>query len=263
MQKLAVIFLLLISLTEQHHSQVQQTFCRHGLNIPLFVHSTAKDSMLVSVGQNCTLADVNIKVDTLLNDWVSFIRVYIRKGSVGSLIINWVGGSGDNFIHTVLDDSASIPISSGNAPYSGTYRPSNPLTPFNGINPNGYWSLVATDTGPQGGGVLKAWCVILTVNCPVGGVQTIEIPSMYTLEQNYPNPFNPTTKIKYGLPVNAFVKLIVYDILGKEMKVLVNEFKTANKYEIDFDASALPSGVYFYKLQTSSISLTRKMLLIK
>jgi hypothetical protein len=258
-----IVFLLLISLTEQPQSQVQQTFCRHGLNIPLLSHSTIKDSILVNVGQNCSLLDLNVKIDTFQHTWVSSARMYIRKSNAGVLMVNWVGGSGDNMIRTVLDDSAALSIHQGSAPFTGSYRPSNPFLPFVGINPNGYWTYVATDSGPADTGVLRAWCVILTVNCPVGGVQTLEIPSMYTLEQNYPNPFNPVTKIKYGLPENSYVELIVYDISGREVRTLVSGYREANTYEFDFDGTELPSGVYFYKLEIGSISLTRKMLLIK
>ncbi|MFA3783586.1 T9SS type A sorting domain-containing protein [Melioribacteraceae bacterium 4301-Me] len=92
----------------------------------------------------------------------------------------------------------------------------------------------------------------------------------YTLEQNYPNPFNPTTKISFSLPEASYVTLKVYDVLGREIAVLVDENKPAGRYEIQFDASELPSGIYFYRIAIHSDRLTagnktfvRKMLLIK
>jgi hypothetical protein len=93
--------------------------------------------------------------------------------------------------------------------------------------------------------------------------QTIEIPNTYRLYQNYPNPFNPSTKIKFGLPKAANVKLTVYDVLGREVAMLVNEYMQARTYEIDFDGTALPSGVYFYKLVTDDFVQTKKMLMLK
>ena len=89
--------------------------------------------------------------------------------------------------------------------------------------------------------------------------------------QNYPNPFNPVTSINYDLPVTGFIKLNIYDILGKEIAVLVNEKQTAGKYKVTWDASSYPSGVYFYKLTVSDpsagsglrYSATKKMVLIK
>jgi hypothetical protein len=85
----------------------------------------------------------------------------------------------------------------------------------------------------------------------------------YWLAQNYPNPFNPTTSIEYRVGSMEYVTLKVYDLLGREVATLVNEEKTAGSYEIEFDASNLSSGIYFYKLQASNFSETKKMILIK
>jgi len=93
------------------------------------------------------------------------------------------------------------------------------------------------------------------------------LPSTIELRQNYPNPFNPTTTINYQLPEADFVSLKVYDILGKEVAVLVNEHKNPGHYSVTFDASSvsggLPSGVYIYKLQAGEFSSVKKMLLTK
>jgi Secretion system C-terminal sorting domain len=88
-------------------------------------------------------------------------------------------------------------------------------------------------------------------------------PGSFTLYQNYPNPFNPTTQIAYNIPSNSFVTLKVYDILGKEVATLVNAEQQAGLHELNFNASNLSSGIYFYKLETSSFVKTNKMLLLK
>ncbi len=93
----------------------------------------------------------------------------------------------------------------------------------------------------------------------------------FTLEQNYPNPFNPTTKIRYSIPLvethssatSQNVLLKVYDVLGNEVAMLVNEEKPAGVYEVNFDASKLSSGIYLYKLQAGSFVQTKKMMLLK
>lgn len=87
--------------------------------------------------------------------------------------------------------------------------------------------------------------------------------SEYTLSQNYPNPFNPSTSIAYSVPSNEFVSLKVYDILGKEVAVLVNEEKSAGNYEVNFNAENLSSGIYFYVITSSNFSKTNKMILLK
>ena len=93
--------------------------------------------------------------------------------------------------------------------------------------------------------------------------QSQSLPDKYILYQNYPNPFNPTTTISYRIPELSFVTLKVYDVLGNEIKTLVNEEKTAGNYEIDFEGKELPSGVYFYKLNSSNFSMIKKMTFIR
>ena len=90
----------------------------------------------------------------------------------------------------------------------------------------------------------------------------------FSLEQNFPNPFNPSTKIKYSIPsvgtrLALSVQLKVYDVLGNEVAILVNEYKPAGNYEIEFNASKLSSGVYFYQLKAGSFVETKKMLILK
>jgi Secretion system C-terminal sorting domain len=90
-----------------------------------------------------------------------------------------------------------------------------------------------------------------------------ESPKDYNLSQNYPNPFNPSTVISYSLPSASNVKLIVYNTLGQTIKVFDNSFKNSGNYSINFNASDLPSGVYFYKLEAGQFSQIKKMMLIK
>lgn len=90
-----------------------------------------------------------------------------------------------------------------------------------------------------------------------------EIPSSYKLFQNYPNPFNPVTKIRFDIPKASFVKISVYDVIGKEVKVLVNQNLNAGSYETEFTGSSFTSGVYFYEINAGSYKEVKKMILIK
>jgi hypothetical protein len=94
-------------------------------------------------------------------------------------------------------------------------------------------------------------------------VRVDNTPLRFNLEQNYPNPFNPSTTIKFELPRASQVNLSVFDILGREVSVLVNERRGAGVYEVKFDGSNLASGVYFYRLQAGSFLQTMKLLLIR
>ena len=129
----------------------------------------------------------------------------------------------------------------------------NPMLLSLAINSNGY--LYA---GTIGAGVYK------TINSTIG-IKPIsnEIPESFSLSQNYPNPFNPQTKIKFGLPEQSFVKLVLFDVLGRKIGVLVNEELKAGEYEVTWDATTLSSGIYFYRLETNKYNETRKMVLVK
>ena len=94
-------------------------------------------------------------------------------------------------------------------------------------------------------------------------VEVVTQPFNYALLQNYPNPFNPETIIKYEIPQISNVKIEVFDVLGRVVKVLVDEQKTAGRYEIKFDASSLASGIYYYRIKANEFVQTKKMMLIK
>jgi len=123
--------------------------------------------------------------------------------------------------------------------------------PFAGSSTNGTSSIVS--------GFLTNYSIIIT---------DIEqdyqiIPAVFKLDQNYPNPFNPSTIINYQIPEEGFITLKVYDIIGKEVKTLVNENKTAGSYNIKFDASDLASGIYIYQIRANNFVHSRKMMLLK
>ena len=93
--------------------------------------------------------------------------------------------------------------------------------------------------------------------------EAAEIPAAFALNQNYPNPFNPTTLIRYALPQRASVRLSVYDVQGRLVRVLVASEQPAGRYEVRFEAGPLPSGVYFYRLEAGAFREVRQMLLLR
>ena len=107
--------------------------------------------------------------------------------------------------------------------------------------------------------------IVLKQASTIQGIKNLNtgIPDKYELHQNYPNPFNPVTLINFDIPQNGNVKLTVYDLTGREMSVLVNEFKNAGSYEAAFDGSFLASGIYYYRIEAGSFEVTKKMSLIK
>lgn len=134
-------------------------------------------------------------------------------------------------------------------------------------------------TFAQGIGITSAWLNLqncnqnlnLLIGCVLDGVLygdtsmlvginqiNSEVPDKFSLSQNYPNPFNPATNIKFQIPQSGFVKLTVFDVLGKEVQTLVNEHLKPGTYEVDFNGENLPSGVYYYKLEVIDASAPRQ-----
>ena len=90
-----------------------------------------------------------------------------------------------------------------------------------------------------------------------------DIPTEFALGQNYPNPFNPTTKIKYSVPQNGLVSIVIYDLTGQEVATLLNEIKEPGNYELDFSAAGLSSGIYFYRMTANNFIQVKKMSILK
>ncbi len=97
----------------------------------------------------------------------------------------------------------------------------------------------------------------------LNGDVVVGVPSKFDLSQNYPNPFNPSTKINFDMPKDGLVSLKIYDMLGREVATLVNEIRTAGYYTVDFNASSLSSGIYFYRINAGDFSSVKKMVIFK
>ena len=169
-------------------------------------------------------------------------------GFTGYSFTNMIDAGNDT---TYVLQGNSLTETIGITAYDRTYNPLNEngstIVNDNMTNGNESWFAFAVDTSALNG-------VVQTGN---------NIPKNFNLYQNYPNPFNPTTTISWQSPVGSWQSLKIYDILGREVATLVNEYNPAGKYEIEFNASSLPSGVYFYKLHTGNFVQTKKMILMK
>ncbi|MGE5795527.1 MAG: T9SS type A sorting domain-containing protein, partial [Ignavibacteria bacterium] len=95
------------------------------------------------------------------------------------------------------------------------------------------------------------------------GKYELGIPSEFKLSQNYPNPFNPSTKIRYEIPMESKVLIKIYDVLGREVSTLINEFQKAGRYQVEWNAGNLASGVYFYSIKAGDFTAVKKLVLVK
>lgn len=152
-----------------------------------------------------------------------------------------------------------------NSSVSGDVRMTMNIGPFN-LAPNQTSTFIVVALIAQGTNNLNSVTKLkqYAATIPIS-VQTISsnLPKQFSLSQNYPNPFNPTTNIKFEIPKSEFVNIRVFDIVGREVKELVNQNMSAGEYKVDFDGSSLESGVYFYRITAGSFVETRKMILVK
>ncbi len=171
-------------------------------------------------------------------EWLS--SVHFTDNNTG-----WVVGGNGTILNTTDGGTNWIPQSSGTE-----------FLDLHGVS--------FTDAN-NGSAVGEEGTILRTTN---GGVtfveeQIDEIPTKYNRRQNYPNPFNPTTTITDQIPELSFVTLKVYDVLGSEVATLVNKEKQVGSYDVEFNGSGLPSGIYFYRLQAIEFTQVKKMILLK
>ena len=247
-----------------------QINCFQKTGPPKPIHNLQYTYDTIYVPDTGTVLDVNVKLINIQHTWDSDLDIYMFKSGNTSELSTDNGGSGDNYINCILNDSATTSIKLATAPMTGTWIPESPLDVFNFKTPKGNWILRIYDDSPGDSGTLVDWCVEILYNTYVGIEKTITIPNRFSLYQNFPNPFNPITKIQYSIAKRSYVHLQIYDILGREIKTIVNEIKKPGVYIVDFNGTNLPSGVYFYKIEarpddksTEDFVETRKMLLIK
>jgi hypothetical protein len=153
--------------------------------------------------------------------------------------------------------------SSGNKLWTDTFGGigTDEAESFQQITNGGF--IIVGRTESFGAGDYDVWLIKTEPDISIIESDTDLLISEFSLQQNYPNPFNPSTKISWQSPVGGWQTLKVYDLLGNEVATLVNEYKPAGKYEVEFDASSLTSGVYFYQMSAENYIETKKMLLIK
>ncbi|MCB0721601.1 MAG: T9SS type A sorting domain-containing protein [Ignavibacteriae bacterium] len=147
----------------------------------------------------------------------------------------------------------------------GAYRSTNGGSTFTNFNLTGSSTPVLTFQNKiLVGSISGSIGVNIFTDSTISGIDPGSmLPTRFSLDQNYPNPFNPETNIKFSLPVSSDVMIILYDISGREVKTLLNEYKNPGIYEININADGLSSGVYFYKMITKGFSEIRKMVLMK
>jgi len=242
--------------------------------------ATVRDSILIS-----GISGTNRITAVVLMNHTNATDVTLNLRAPNGTSVNLIAatGSTNNDIMTVFDDLADTLINTSLVPFSMRIKPALPLAALPQTNQNGYWRLSVTDNSAAAdSGRVYMWGIKFIPT--VGITQINETAGSYFLGQNYPNPFNPSTKIRFGIPTPIYpseegkkdsplyfgeVRLIIYDILGREISTLVNGYLKPGEYEVEWpaltggNAKDYPSGIYFYTLKTENYTKTQKMVLIK
>ena len=205
---------------------------------------------------------------TYTTDWYSSVTISENRASVSKLTVTYDGKYSRSvtqklylFNYTTNAWNQIDNRTVGTTDVTITYTPT---TPSNFISTTGIIRLRVQGTTTAGTFTCSGDFVRYAVTTGIPKLAFEEfVPTDIQLFQNYPNPFNPSTIINYWLSVDNFVSLKVYDVLGREVATLVDEFKPAGYYEVNFDASNLSSGVYLYKLSVGNFTEVKKMLLTR
>jgi len=184
-----------------------------------------------------------------------------RTDSINSIIIRW-GNEAYAKQYSIQSSTDLTTWSSVTRILSGTGG-ANYVETLSGLQGRGRYLefiLQAEGNGPYSIAEIYVYGKMITT----GIVETTHgVPAAYSLSQNYPNPFNPATTIKFAIPKSGQVSLIIYNVLGQKVADLINERMSAGNFQVEFDASRLSSGVYFYVLRSGSYSMTKKMMVLK
>ncbi|MFZ2864878.1 MAG: putative Ig domain-containing protein [Ignavibacteriaceae bacterium] len=235
-----------------------------------FVSNDNKYLFFTSGGTNMnTYYTYWVRIDALLDS----LRCTNFAPYLLNQIPNQTDSVGYNFNYTFSDTTFIDDDGNNTLTYSATLSNGNPLPSWLSFDPstrlfygtptnagNIIIKVTATDTANA-----KASCTFtLIIADPVTDVNDDgQSLNDFQLQQNYPNPFNPATNIQYAISNKQFVTLKVYDVLGNEVETLVNEFKPAGNYEVEFIASGISSGIYFYVLKTNNFCAQKKMIVLK
>ena len=237
------------------------------LNLSITDFQTTTSNIHINLPGNQSqydLVKVEVLIDTIFHSATGDLQFILKHNAFIDTLINQVGAYGDNFINTKLSDESLINISQGIPPFTGIYKPYNSLNVFTHLDPNEDWTLEIYDGKIGNQGILLSWGLIVYYeNVTLIDPYIYDVPTNYNLGYNYPNPFNPTTTIQYSIKERTLVELALYDILGKQVDVLVKEEQDAGYYIINFNAGSLASGVYFYQLKAGAFVETKKMVLMK
>jgi len=209
--------------------------------------------------------EVAVRIDTLNFPLDEALDIALHHGACIDTLIHGLRTGGANFRGAVFVDTARVAVDTGAAPFTGEFSPAHPLAQFDGGEASGLWILEIYNHSADRMGILEQWGVAVTFSRVATSVGAGEAgtPRGFSLSQNYPNPFNPSTMIRYILPARGTIALALFNALGQRVMTIAAGVQDAGEHEVRLDASGLPSGIYFYRLQAGSNAAARSLAVVK
>jgi subtilisin-like proprotein convertase family protein len=227
-------------------------------------NTTGVTNTIIISNNSGNVANIEVFI-SVQHTWIGdLVLTLTAPNGQSRTIISNNGGAGDNILSFFGDAFNYLPSSAIYLPPWGFIKP---IVNFGNIGNsviNGTWTLKAVDNAGGDQGVLQGWGLRFNNQTMVGTEQiSSNLPDRFTLYQNYPNPFNPKTTIRFDLAANSRMKIVLFDLLGREILTIAEGEYKAGSYKSEFDASMLSSGVYFYKITAGDFTDTKKMMLVK
>jgi len=209
------------------------------------------------------IKDINVNV-TINHTRVSTLNLSLI-GPDGTIIdlSSDNGGSGSNFTNTTFDDEAAISIRNGSAPFTGSYKPEQPLSSFDVKPLAGNWILKIQDDAVSQYGSLENWCITLNYFDATVGIEEESAPEAFSLGQNFPNPVSDITNIPFTLAEAGEAELVLFDLFGRQVLTIGSETYKAGFNLVRANLSGLPPATYFYRLHHASGIQTKALLLAR
>jgi subtilisin-like proprotein convertase family protein len=235
------------------------------VSIPDYPSNGASFSM--TVNQSDVICDLDVTVN-VTHPWVGDLELWLIGPASDTVQLVFVGDScldlGANIVNCRFDDEATQAFSEGSAPFTGSWRPYQPLSAFDNTQLQGQWSLRARDNCEGDIGSIQNFTLHVTTALSTGvGDTPPALPRSFVFYGNFPNPFNASTNFRFDLAREQIVNLTLFDLTGREVTTIISGAISPGEHTITFDAGSLPSGLYVARLSAGGQSQSHKILLLK
>jgi len=210
------------------------------------------------------ITGLEVMIDSILHPRAGDLEISLSHQGITATLVDQVTDTGHDFLWTRLSDNASTMINSGKAPFSGEHKPSQPLTAFNGLTPDGAWILKVKDKVSGNTGTLNAWGIkpefekVVSRKDPIPATNDLLIQ----LRQNVPNPFSGSSVINWSTKLSGHTTLKVFHASGLEVTTLVDKYLPAGDHSVEIHGTGLNPGVYYYQLIINGYQQMKKCIIL-